>query len=196
MSMRTDDSPRSRSRSPQLPSRREDQARYSVEVPLLSEPTVPKHSSQGSVNTDETVKSSNTDKTVKIHEASERQGEVSERRRDLWVSILEQQVLCHATKLDSLEAALNAILRARANDGEYMRTIERRTQEQRKTIDRRIQAIQGEMQSLQCEYETHAEQFRLRIVDIWKRIVSSANRLDELQNSLQLQRIASAVRPD
>ena len=86
MSMRTDDSPRSRSRSPQLPSRREDQARYSVEVPLLSEPTVPKHSSQGSVNTNETVNSSNPSnivETVKIDEASERQGETSEHPREI-----------------------------------------------------------------------------------------------------------------
>ena len=175
-----------RSRSPQSLSNRENDARYSVQ----------KHSSQGSVNTDETVKSSNTDKTVKIHEASERQGEVSERPRDLWVSILEQQVECHATKLDSLEAALKAILQKQENEAERLRTIERRNQEQRKTIDRSFQAIQGEMQELRCEYETHVEQFRLRIVDIWKRSASAANRLDELQNSLQLQPIASAVRPD
>ena len=189
MSMRTDDSPRSRSRSPQLPSRREDQARYSVEVPLLSEPTVPKHSSQGSVNTNETVNSSNPSnivETVKIDEASERQGETSEHPRDLWLSILQQQVECHANKLDSFEEAVRAILRAHATDAERRRTIERRSHEQMKTI-------QQEMQSLQCEYQTHVEQFRLRIADTGKQVfemrTSFANRLDELQNSLQNLRI-------
>ena len=197
--MRTDDSPRSRSRSPQLPSRREDQARYSVEVPLPSEPTVPKHSSQGSVNTDETVKSSNPSnivETVKIDEASERQGETSEHPRDLWLSILQQQVECHANKLDSFEEAVRAILRAYATDAERRRTIERRIHEQMKTI-------QQEMQSLQCEYETHAEQFRLRISETGKQVFDLQNRLDELQNSLQdlgilltKSRIANAARPD
>ena len=183
--MRTDDSPRSRSRSPQLPSRRDFQARYSVEVPLLSEPTVPKHSSQGS----ETVNSSNPsniDETVNIDEASECP-------RDLWLSILEQQVECHANKLDSFEEAVTAILRAQETGAERMKTIEGRTHEQMKTI-------QQEMQSLQCEYQTHVEQFRLRIVDTWKHATdmhtSLANRLDKVQNSLQNCRIASAARPD
>ena len=201
--MRADGCPRSRSRSPQSPSREENQARYSVEVLFLPEPTVPKHSSQGSVNIDETVNSSNPsniDETVNIDEASERQGEASERPRDLWLSILQQQVECHANKLDSFEEAVNAILRAQATDAERMRTIERRTHEQMKTIERRTKAIQREMQSLQCEYETHVEQFRLRIADTGKQVfemrTSFANRLDELQNSLQFQRIASAARPD
>ena len=187
--MRTDDSPRSRSRSPQLPSRREDQARYSV----------PEHSSQGSVNTDGTVNSSNRSniaETVKIDEASERQGETSEHPRDLWLSILQQQVECHANKLDSFEEAVRAILRAYATDAERRRTIERRSHEQMKTI-------QQEMQSLQCEYETHAEQFRLRISETGKQVFDLQNRLDELQNSLQdlgilltKSRIANAARPD
>ena len=187
--MRTDDSRRPRSRSPQLPSRREDQARYSV----------PEHSSQGSVNTDGTVNSSNRSniaETVKIDEASERQGETSEHPRDLWLSILQQQVECHANKLDSFEEAVRAILRAYATDAERRRTIERRSHEQMKTI-------QQEMQSLQCEYETHAEQFRLRISETGKQVFDLQNRLDELQNSLQdlgilltKSRIANAARPD
>ena len=187
--MRTDDSRRPRSRSPQLPSRREDQARYSV----------PEHSSQGSVNTDGTVNSSNRSniaETVKIDEASEHQGETSEHPRDLWLSILQQQVECHANKLDSFEEAVRAILRAYATDAERRRTIERRSHEQMKTI-------QQEMQSLQCEYETHAEQFRLRISETGKQVFDLQNRLDELQNSLQdlgilltKSRIANAARPD
>mgnify|MGYP001377707824 CR=1 FL=1 len=182
--MRTDDSPRSRSRSPQLPSRREDQARYSVEVSLLSEPTVPKHSSQGSVYIDETTVNRSNPSNI---------DEASECPRDLWLSILQQQVECHANKLDSFEEAVRAILRAYATDAERRRTIERRSHEQMKTI-------QQEMQSLQCEYQTHVEQFRLRIVDTWKHATemhtSLANRLDKVQNSLQNCRIASAARPD
>ena len=153
----------------------------------MPEPTVPKHSSQGSVHIDETTVNSSNPSNI---------DEASERPRDLWLSILQQQVECHANKLDSFEEAVNAILRAQATDAERMRTIERRTHEQMKTIERRTKAIQREMQSLQCEYETHAEQFRLRISETGKQVFDLQNRLDELQNSLQFQRIASAARPD
>ena len=151
------------------------------------------------MNTDGTVNSSNRSniaETVKIDEASERQGETSEHPRDLWLSILQQQVECHANKLDSFEEAVRAILRAYATEAERRRTIERRSHEQMKTI-------QQEMQSLQCEYETHAEQFRLRISETGKQVFDLQNRLDELQNSLQdlgilltKSRIANAARPD
>ena len=159
----------------------------------MPEPTVPKHSSQGSVHIDETTVNSsnpsNIDETVNIDEASERP-------RDLWLSILEQQVECHANKLDSFEEAVTAILRAQETGAERMKTIEGRTHEQMKTI----KAIQQEMQSLKSEHETHVEQFRLRIVDTWKHATEMhtllANRLDKVQNSLQNCRIASAARPD
>ena len=66
-----------------------------------------------------------------------------------------------------------------------------------------MKTIQQEMQSLQCEYETHAEQFRLRISETGKQVFDLQNRLDELQNSLQdlgilltKSRIANAARPD
>ena len=141
------------------------------------------------MNTDGTVNSSNRSniaETVKIDEASERQGETSEHPRDLWLSILQQQVDSHAKKLDSFEEAVRAILRAHKTDAERRRRIESRIHEQMKTI-------QQEMQSLQCEYQTHVEQFRLRISDTGKEVfdmrTSFANRLDELQNSLQNLRI-------
>ena len=142
----------------------------------MPEPTVPKHSSQGSVYIDETTVNRSNPSNI---------DEASECPRDLWLSILEQQVECLANKLDSFEEAVTAILRAQETGAERMKTIEGRTHEQMKTI----KAIQQEMQSLKSEHETHVEQFRLRIVDTWKHATemhtSLANRLDKLQNSLQ-----------
>ena len=153
----------------------------------MPEPTVPKHSSQGSVYIDETTVNRSNPSNI---------DEASECPRDLWLSILEQQVECLANKLDSFEEAVTAILRAQETGAERMKTIEGRTHEQMKTI----KAIQQEMQSLKSEHETHVEQFRLRIVDTWKHATEMhtllANRLDKVQNSLQNCRIASAARPD